>query len=337
MAGEDRPEAGALVERLQKAPYKFDFFQAVRQMECAHPDLPRVGTSQHSSEDPLRFGQEPSLGFAPSSLSAFIPGQNEAPPRLMVNFCGLLGPHGPLPLHITEYARDRLRNHGDETLSRFFDLFNHRMVSLFYRAWSASQLAVSYDRPEEDRFAAYIGGFAGIGMESFRRRDAVPDVAKQHYAGRLSSYTHNAEGLEAIIEDYFKITTQIEQFVGHWIQLPNDSVWRLGESPWTGSLGTTAVIGAQIWDCQQKFRITMGPMSYDDYKRMLPGSPSFDRLAAWVRNYVGDEFSWDVKLILTAGEVPQISLGVHGKLGWTTWVKSGSFQQNVTTIVSGTF
>lgn len=333
MASEDRSKADSLTRRLEDAPYSFDFFQAVRRIECTRPDLPRIGRSQRPRGDPVRFCQEVSLAFAPSTVAAYRPGSGAGPPRLSVYFLGLLGPNGPLPLHITECARERMRHYRDETLARFLDVFHHRMVSLFYRAWACNQQAVSCDRKDDDRFAIYVGSLFGIGMSSFLGRDAVPDIAKLHYSGRLVSGSRHAEGLRSILSDYFGVPAKIEEFVGEWIDLPHDSCCRLGDSPETGSVGVTAIVGSRIWQCQHKFRVELGPMGLSDYQRMLPGSDSLQRLIAWVRNYVGDELSWDVQLVLKAREVPQIRLGHTGRVGWTAWLSTKVLERDADDLV----
>jgi len=277
--------------------------------------------------------------------------------RVFVNFMGMLGPNGPLPLHLTDFARDRERNHDDPTLARFLDLFNHRMVSLFYRAWAATQMTANYDRtgwPErgapamaaaapaegvesaeasesgggawsnEDRYAMYIGALLGIGQRSLRRRDDAPDVAKLYFAGRLGAGVKNAEGLRSLLQEYFSIPARVDEFVGSWIDLPERYWCRLGETRESGMLGVNAVAGARSWDRQSRIRIVLGPMGFDDYERMLPGGASQKRLEAWVRNYIGFELGFDVQLILKESEVPKSSLGKGGKLGWTTWAAVGA-------------
>ena len=321
----------SIFARLQADPYSFDFYQAVRRIEAERPELPPVGHSLRPSQDAVRFCQEPSLAFAPSTVWSYDPAGGDAPARLFLNFLGLLGPNGPLPSHITDYARDRERNHADPSMARFLDLFNHRMLSLFYRAWACSSQAVSFERgmrvnPADaaaaDRFGVYFASLSGLGMSSLRNRDAVRDVAKLHFTGRLANQTRNAEGLRAIIQAFFGIDADIEEFVGRWIDIPEPYRCRLGESPDTCVLGQTAVVGSRTWDCQQKFRIRLGPMSLSDYQRMLPGGDSIRRLVAWVRTYTCDEFDWDVRLILRSVEVPQVRLGGMGQLGWTTWLNS---------------
>ena len=322
MAGPDRTLSDSIIEELAKNPFAFDFYRAVRLLEARHPGFPRIGHSVSPSQDPIRFGQKPSLTFAPSTLDSFVLNGDRAAPRLFTNFFGVFGPNGPLPLHLTEYAYERDRHFDDRTLMAFANLFHHRFFSFFYRAWAASQKTVDLDRSDDRRYSIYIGSLFGIGMDSLQTRDAVPDSAKLYYSGRLSCQTRNAEGLEAILQDYFHLRTEVQTFFGRWLDLPADSACELGDSPESGSLGLTTVVGSRIWDCQLSFRIRMGPMKFGDYERMLPNGDSFKRLRHWVRNYLGDQLLWDAQLVLLAGEVPSISLGQTGRLGWTTWLKT---------------
>jgi type VI secretion system protein ImpH len=245
----------------------------------------------------------------------------------------MFGPNGPLPLHLSEYARDRLRNSDDPTFSEFLDIFHHRMLSLFYRAWANAQPTVNFDRPEQDRFSVYTGALFGLGMPSLRNRDEMPDLAKLHFAGRLSSQTRNAEGLVAMIRRFFKVPAVIEQFVGEWMKLPDDCRCRLGVSPETGTLGVNIAIGDHAWECQQKFRIILGPLNFKDYERMLPGRDSGKRLRAMVRNYVGDSMNWDVNLVLKKEKLPLLKLGEDDLLGWNTWLGNRTSDDDINDLV----
>ena len=323
MADQIWTAAPSVIEALYAAPEAFDFMQALRRIECAFPACPPIGHSLRASDDPVRFGQMPSLRFAPSMLECCERAVGGKPPRLFVNGFGLLGPNGPMPLPFTEYVRERLLTARDPTLARFLDIFHHRMLSLFYDAWARNHQAVSLERGgDDDRFACFIASFFGMGMPSLLNRDTVPDPAKLHYSGRLVCQTRHPEGLRAILADYFKIPATIIEFVGHWLTLPEQYRCRLGESPDTGCLGSTAVVGARVWDCQQKFRVRLGPMCFQDYTRMLPDGDSFRRLCDWLKYYVGYSLSYGVQLVLKAEEVPQTCLGSQGKLGWTTWLSS---------------
>lgn len=325
MAGTDGQTPDHLIEQLANEPFAFDFFRAVRLLESRWPDQPRIGHSFSPAQDPVRFCQNPSLNFAPSTLEAFRQTGSDAVPKLLVRFFGLLGPNAPLPPHLTEYAYERHLHHGDRTLASFLNVFHHRLISFFYRAWAANQKAVDLDRPDQQRFATFLGSFLGLGMESLQDRDPVQDAAKLFFCGHLSCQTRNAEGLEAILQQYFDVPTEVHTFVGRWIPLPADSLCQLGQSPQTGTLGRTAIAGSRFWDCQLSFRIRMGPMKLRDYERMLPCGQSFQRLKYWVLNYCGQHFFWDAHLVLEAGEVPQTVLGRAGRLGWTSWVKTRPF------------
>ncbi len=310
----------AFAERLAAAPWSWSFFAALRRLEAAHPDRPRLGRSSRPAQDVVRLAQEPSVEFAPATLAGWEAGQDDAMPRLLVHFFGLFGPDGPLPLHLTEYARDRRRNHRDPSFQRFADIFHHRALSLFYRAWADMRPTVAFDRPAEDRFALYVGALVGLGMPSLLGRDAMPDLTKLHFAGLLAGQTRHAEGLAAILSAFFQMDVRIESFVGAWLPMAAADRTRLGASPQTAALGRTVLLGGRVWSRQHKFRIVFGPLSQADYLRLLPGGASFRRLIPIVRNYAGDTLLWDVNLILRREEVPPLQLGKSGRLGWTTWV-----------------
>ena len=311
----------ALLEKLRDEPYRYDLYQALRRLECAHPDQPRWGESRKVQDDPLRLGQEPSLAFAPSQLASFDPGAGDRPARLRVFHPGLFGPNGPLPFHLTEFARERQVNEGDTTFARFVDVFHHRMLALFYRAWSSAQPAVQYDRPEADRIALALGALFGMGSPALRRRGSWLDRVLLHHAGGLASPTRHAEGLRGLLADFFKARVRIESFVGHWIGLPTGEQCRLGSST-SASLGRTATAGSRVWDCQHKFRIVFGPLGFDAYCRLLPGRDSLARLVTLVRGYAGDDLFWDVNVVLKKEEVPPLKLDGSAGLGWTTWLHS---------------
>ena len=167
-----------------------------------------------------------------------------------------------------------------------------------------------------------------MGMMPLWDRDAVPDWGKLYFSGRLASLPRNAEGLESIIKEFFEVDAEVVSFVGHWLSLPEDSVCRLGHSPETGTLGELVALGSRVWDRQLKFRIRLGPMPLRDFERLLPQTSGFARLKAWVLDYVGEELFWDVAFVLKAEEVPGTTLGHHGALGWTTWLKTKPFAKD---------
>jgi type VI secretion system protein ImpH len=325
-----------LLRRLADEPHRFDFFQAVRLLENAHPGLPRVGTSLRLRDDPVRFAQSPSLSFAPAALAGFAPAAGEAPPTLTQRFFGLFGANGPLPLHMTEYARERARRMpSDRALVRFLDMFHHRLLSLLYRAWAEAQPAVSLDRPDNDPFSRWVGSLAGYGQATLTGRDAVPDGARLAAVGILGRSVHGAEGLERILNDFFRVPVRVHQWQPHWMRLPEDARSRIGLRNAPVALGQNALIGAKVWDCQTRFRIEIGPLTLAQYKRFLPGGESLRRLRDWVLNYVGHELSCELHLVLRKEEVPAVRLGAAGALGWTSWLGARRIDEPAGDLVLG--
>ncbi|HET8939706.1 MAG TPA: type VI secretion system baseplate subunit TssG [Polyangiales bacterium] len=319
----------ALLRALQHKPYAFDLYQALRRLECAFRDWPRVGTAARPAEEPVRFGQAVSLTAAPSTLSHFEPARGSRPAHLYNFFFGVLGPNGPLPLHMTEYAKQRAHLANDRSLTAFLDMFHHRMLSLFYRAHASADPVTQHDRPDTDRFAAYVASIIGLGLPSLRERDNVSDSAKLYYAGLFAPHTKNADGLCALLEDYFEVKAQIEEFVGEWVTLPAAQSWRLGQgpkraSPMMGRLSSTAMVGTRVWLRQHRFRIALGPLRHEQFQSLLPGTPGFMRMTALVRNYIGDELKWDLRLTAADEAIRPAQLGSGARLGRTSWLVTGS-------------
>ncbi|WGZ94390.1 MAG: type VI secretion system baseplate subunit TssG [Candidatus Thiothrix putei] len=175
MADTDRndPDFVDILTDLGRQANRYDFFAALRAVECHFRDKPRLGQSVNPAEDGIRLGQEPSNLFAPSALHSCQP-QADGYWHLQVLFFGLFGPQGPLPQHLTEYVRERRRNEvRDEATLAFMNLFHHRLLSLLYRAWANKEPTVQRDRVENDDFDRYTGALLGIGIPELQHRDAM--------------------------------------------------------------------------------------------------------------------------------------------------------------------
>jgi type VI secretion system protein ImpH len=322
-----------LLERVAARPYAFDFFYALRHLEATHARQPRFGEAARPIDEPVRLGQEPLLDFAPAAISGVREKKEFRPPVVEMRFFGLLGPNGPLPLHLTEYARDRRLHHGDATFARFLDIFNHRFGLLFYRAWSQAQPVTSLDRPRDDRFSVYVGSLFGLGFSAARRRDAAEDEIKLHHAGTLARQIRNADGLRTLLSQYFGLPIAVEEFVARWMTLPPVERTHLGGENSGAKLGGGAVVGAAVWDAQSSIRLHIRNRSLAEYEEFLPGGSAAVRLLALLRTYLGWELHWDVRLALAADAVPSTQLGRQGQLGWTTWLGGGPRRDDVRDLV----
>jgi len=312
----DQSDLLRLYTSLEQQPYAHDYYQVMRRLECLFPEKPRWGCALRPIEEPIRLGQTPSLSFAPASIAYFGVDREGGKQRLQVNFFGMLGPNGALPLHLTDYARQRVLHHGDRSFVRFLDIIHHRFLALFYRSWAQAQPTVSLDRPAEDRFSVYVASLVGLGQKTLRKRDALPDHAKLFQAGPLARQVRNAEGLRDILSGYYDLPVEVEEYVGHWMPVDEADQSRLGGA----RLGVSTVLGRRVWDRQSKFRLRIGPMNLPRYRDFLPGGSALQKLVDWVRLYSNRELFWDVQLILRHDEVPQTCLGKTGGLGWTGWL-----------------
>lgn len=319
----DSAAANALFERIEARPAGFDLFQALRRIEALHADRPRLGDAMRPGDEPVRFAEEASLTFAPASIASLE--RAATPPRVVQRIFGFLGPNGALPIHLTEYARERQMHHGDRTFAAFLGMLVNRFGLFFYRAWARANPVVDLDRPESAPVVRHVGALVGLAEESTRGRDALGDFAPLHFVGRLARSARDADGLEAWIRLHFGVPVRVEQFCGHWMPLAREERSRLKRDGEHG-LGRGAVLGGSVWDVQHKFRIVIGPLGWDRFTTLLPGGGPLDQLQAMVRHYVGFEFAWDLRLILKQEDVPAWSLGRRpgvGLLGRTAWLKGG--------------
>jgi type VI secretion system protein ImpH len=244
---------------------------------------------------------------------------------MTVSFMGLTGPVGLLPHQYTELVMDRAR-YQDTALWRFLDIFNHRMISLFYRVWEKYHFPIAYERGEEDRFTSYLFGIVGMGTKGLRGRLSFKDQSLLPYSGLISQRPHSAVAMSAVISDYFGVPAQVVQFPGEWLQLA-DNVTSLGSE--NSELGVSTIAGTRVWSDQSKFRIRVGPMSLKKFKAFVPVGSAYKPLSELGRLFAGLEFEFDVQLVLEAEEVPFAVLTGNStdgpRLGWTSWLKTREF------------
>ena len=326
----------SLTDVLFEEPYRFEFFQAVRLLERIAPERRPVGRYSEPATEAVRFRTRASLGFAPSQIHGLArAGENQAAPSQMtVAFMGLAGRAGVLPHHYTEMLIERAR-YKDTALADFLDLFNHRMISLFYRAWEKYRFPVAYERGAGDRFTEFLFDLVGMGTRGLRKRQSFRDEILLFYGGLFAARPHSASAMEAIIEDYFGAPARVAQFSGQWLKLDDDSLTRLGGEQ--AALGVTAVAGARVWDVQSKFELQLGPLTFKAFTGFLPDGTAFKPAAELTRLLAGLEFDFDVRLTLKAEEVPGCVLTTRAKraprLGWTTWLKTNAFTEDDSQVV----
>ncbi|WP_408437515.1 type VI secretion system baseplate subunit TssG [Paraburkholderia caffeinilytica] len=307
-------------QQVADAPHAYDLYTLLRWLDARAGMPVRMGRATHPGDEPLRIGQQPSLAFAPATLATASVAHEGAPPRVTIFSFGLFGPNGPLPLHLTDYARDRARNHDDPALTAFADLFHHRLILLFYRAWADAQPTVSLDRGHEARFDAYVASLIHCGLPSQLRRDEVPAHARYFMAGHLVRQTRNPEGLQQILRMHLGVPVEIVELVPHWMPIGPEQRTRLRARHATRLLGAGATLGIAVRGAQSKFQLRLGPLSREQYLGLLPGTRRSRQVMQWVRHYVGFEWAWDLRLVMAADHVTGNTLGRDQQLGWGSWL-----------------
>ncbi|MEQ2024692.1 type VI secretion system baseplate subunit TssG [Xenorhabdus szentirmaii] len=307
-------------QKLMQTPWQFDLFHTLRRIDAQSGAYYMLGSAPLPKYDLLRLGQKASMIFAPSTIFKVEQKKNSTLYDMLIYSFGLFGPNGPMPLHITEYVYTRQYNYQDPTLSAFINLFHHRLILLFYRAWANAQPTVSLDRQDNQRFSHYLACLTGMGLPAQKAPDTISDHARYSLSGHLSRQGHSAEGLEKILLSYFNIPLKIKQNIPQWLKIEARDQARLKAGRNMPRLGQSAFLGIALYDVQYKFRIEVGPLRMSEYESFLPGAPKSQQLRDWVHQYLGMEYAWDVQLILHQADVKGIHLSEPTKLGLNSWL-----------------
>jgi len=319
--GTDRP----LEELLFEKGHLFEFYQAVRLLEVIYPEKIPIGEGSEPGKETVRFKSQVSHDFPASQISEIQKGsRSHWPIEMGVNFLGLAGCLGPLPIPYTELILERAW-YKDTALKDFLDIFNHRLVSLLYRVRKIHRIGFDFKPPHKGHFVRYFFSLMGMGTVGLKDRMRLHDRALLNYTQLLAQQPRSMTGLEIILTDYFKVKIKGNQYCGHWHHLEDDQITQIGVSGENQVLGHNAVIGTKAWDQQGKFELVLGPLSLSEFLDFLPSGRTFTPLYQLTRFYVGGEYEFDLVLILKAGKIPESRMGSTDgpRLGWTSWLKTG--------------
>jgi type VI secretion system protein ImpH len=322
MAAKKWEQDASVAERLFNEFYKFSFYQAVMLLEQLGAGKKSIGEALTPADEPLRFVVKPGFAFPPSDIKSLTPGDAESPTEVEVTFLGLIGPAGLLPNWYNELAIERLYLK-DSAMVAFFNIFHHRLLSLFYLAWKKNHFSVTYRQDARDRFSCYLKSLMGIGTEGLAGRIGFPEESLLFSGGLLSRQVPSAIALQAAVAYYSGQPVELRQFIERVIQLPPEERTRLGQA--NAEVGVTALCGSQVWENQTKFRIILGPMGLSSFFQFLPTGKMFKPVFSLVRFMVGIEYEFELRVILRREEVPLCRMGgspgsESPRLGWSTWL-----------------
>jgi type VI secretion system protein ImpH len=308
----------AALADLEANAASWEFIAAVRAVMAAHPEAPGVGRAARVEAEPIRFRQKPTQRFEPGPVSRARRETRAGTAVFEVEqvFFGPFGPHGALPLHVTDDALRESRA-GRPWLSAFLDLFTHRMTAFFFRALEAARITASRDLGPDDPYPAWINSLFGAGPSEFRERDAFPDDLRRYSAGWLAGNRRSAAAVEGVVGIVSGGPVTVEEFVPEWLPMRPSEQARLGAG--AATLGVDAALGERYYSVQSRLRIRTAPLALDGFDALLPGGARHRAVRDAVRSVMGLSWAWEMQLVLAADAVPPLHLDGTRRLGWDTW------------------
>lgn len=316
-------------------PRHVPFFAALRKIQSDRAAL--VGRDTRPAQEPVRLRAEVGLSYPATELAKAT---TDASGRVIleVSFFGLFGPSGALPQHYTQTIIDRLR-HKDHGLRNFLDLFNHRWLSHFYRAWEKHDYPSAYQTAhslqQEDTVTRILWSLIGMGTQGQRNRLRLEEKSLLHYSGLLADASVRPMTLANIIADWFDLPVEVEQFHGQWIHIAAVDQTRMQWVPLGASannrLGVDAVAGERMWNVENRFRLRIGPLGAEQFQQYSPLGDRLASVVALARTYVGPQLEFDVQVVLHREHVPLLQLGnplQPSCLGWNTWLGNWPFEHD---------
>jgi type VI secretion system protein ImpH len=322
-ARQSLPDLGELdLDRVEGLSDTFDFFELLRRLERRGG---LFGYSGQVDREPARLGQHVRLSFSAKDVVEFREANDKTPARVTIANLGLMGPEGPMPLHLTRWVLDRLsqrwftgadaRQTSDTTFVDFVNILQHRMIALYYRAWADAHPAVQVERAVGGRVRAMLEAMAGIGLPGSHNPDL--DAVKLRQAASLASQVDGPERLTLFLAEAFKVPVQIKEFVATWMTIPASLQTRLAQA--YAVLGRGATIGPRVFSRQSRIELRVGPLGYEEFKTFLPGGQRLKMFKQAVRDMVGESLDVDLRIVLAREAVPQPRIGAV-QLGRTTWL-----------------
>ncbi|MGL5784754.1 MAG: type VI secretion system baseplate subunit TssG [Alphaproteobacteria bacterium] len=330
MALPDRDTTLSLEEQLYQKPYEFEFAQAIRLLQILNPIKISLGQGYHPEKEAIRLKARVFLSAPPSDLFQVKPSSllsqgsdasskplaiGDAHTDVHVNFLGIAGIQGPLPLPYTELLLERLRQK-DTVFRDFLDIFNHRLLSLFYRIQKKFSPTLNASLPHETPQGKNLQALVGW-------TDELSPFFLRHmlfYSSLFWQKPRNPSGLRTILQHLFQVPVQILLCQGTWMSLEKEDCTYLDNSPYRRGLGQGTVLGKRVW-CQSHGIVVR--FIFDDlelFKKFLPVGEYFFRIQSLISCYAGPGVSFKISLGLKQKPVSWLRKEESMFLGWTSWL-----------------
>lgn len=307
---------------------RWELFALARGVEQSRPDLPRIGTAMDPADEVVDWTHYPSLNFPRTTVAKHEAGPRR--PRVRSQHMGLVGPLGPLPLHMTDIAVAERRGGGSRPYGDFLDLLSARMLQGFYRAWSQSEPCAQADRPADDGFATVLGAVSGAADLRFvaGERPALGDAGfdawrRLGYAGHLHGL-RSASAVVDLLADLLGREVGIVEAIGRWRPMPVDARTRMGTRRGAyAELGRGATLGERFFAVEWDVELRVAARSEDDLAELLPGGSAHRLLVEAAAAVLPSSLDWTIRIEIDEVEAPVARLGRQGtRLGLTSWISS---------------
>jgi len=294
------------IKQLIEDPSEYNFYQAIytieRQLAAGKEQQSKVGHDSIPRNELIRFISDQNLGYPGAPISK-VQKRDDVDGKtaydIHVSFMGVTGTNGALPQHYTELVLERLK-YKDTGMRDFFDLFNHRLLSLYYRAWEKYKFPIAFEKQSNssvDSFSSVLNQLSGTSSS-----------AGKYYAGFLNHSIRNVEGLKQILTDFTGCDVAIEQFQGKWQILAEADQTRLGQRSQPegqfAQLGFDACIGNKVWDINSDIKIVIKPSADAKIEQFLSGGSINQGMKELINLYLGKSINHKLQLELLNEQIP---------------------------------
>ena len=316
-------------------PLSTDFFELLRRLEKPGQRFGRDGN------EPARLGQPIRLAFATTDVTSMSVDDAYGPAKVSVNVIGLFGPEGPMPLHVTRWMFERASNRwfagddanatSDTAFLDFGNLLQHRMITLYWRAWADARPEVQIQHGKGGRDLATVRALAGTGLEA---ADDNHSTAKVQHATSLFQKLKSPKRLTEYLATVTGEKVRLREFVGTWTDIPKPLQSRLGQSG--ARLGQDTVVGSRFFERASHAEICL-ELGLEAYTRFLDSEKTKSELRHALSYAMGHEISFDLRLELRADEVPKPQIGTLrlGQIAWLGKVKTATADDMVQRRITG--
>lgn len=282
--------------------HAFNFYRFCQMLEKQLSAQKPIGSTFTPKDDPVRFRPHPGMGFPVSELKAVEtdPERPDAPPTVRTTFMGLYGVDSPLP---TRYIDDiAQRREGHEGLEAFLDIFNHRMMTQFYRIWRKYNYPASFEHGGTDKTSRSLMALAGITDSG-----DVPASRLLAILQPLVRTTRTAEGIASVIRTQAP-NTQVTVKPHKITRMPAGKRAKFSFSA-QQKLGDHLVLGSETTDVNYCIGVEMFTEDAAEARGWLPGGQLREDVFTLMRVYLGCDYDASLTLTIPIKLAPLPRLG----------------------------